>query len=158
MKLTDEQREMLVDLYTDYDGDIKASICAVFDKGLEMIAASDTHRIVEAPEGFKFDGPQYESLHVPKHDIYMGYFHTRPIPTPCPPPKLEPATVTVESVYGETPLIPDGCKEQQAVFGQVGQLRDQGFSQLLGVEGTVLRSGTFNPELYRICLRPWPPK
>ena len=152
MKLTNEQIAELQNafLLAMFPSTGVERLIAVYH---EMIAASDTHRIVEAPEGFEFDGPQYESLHVPKHDMYMGYFHTRPIPAPCPPPKLEPVTVTLEDIYSFTPEAP---AEFEAVFGQVKPLVAKGFTHYIGNRGgRVSPIAGLDDSVHRICLRKW---
>ena len=59
----------------------------------EMIAASDTHRIVEAPEGYTFDNkcPPAMDIRLDHQWPFVEFgFTLRHAPVPCPPPKLEP--------------------------------------------------------------------
>jgi hypothetical protein len=156
MKLTDQQKADLCIVYRD--GSISAfnSIEAVCDAYLAMLQASKTHRVVEAPEGFEINTVQYWNA----GPTFQASFQVsdcrvsfKPIPKPCPPPRLDPVTVTVEDIYGAKPKILEG---HEAKFGKVCQLQKQGFSHFISVDpGNPVTLIQSNNASTRICLRKW---
>ena len=155
MKLTQEQKRDLCNVYRS-TVDAFQSIAAVCDAYLAMIAASDTHRIVKAPEGYSFGNiaPPIRTRNERDGYCHEKYtFQIRPIPAPCPPPKLDPVTVTVEDVYSFTPEAP---AEFEAVFGQVKPLVAKGFTHYIGNRGgRVSPIAGLDDSVHRICLRKW---
>ena len=165
MKLTDEQitelrfayeRAMCISRESGYRREFEA-VLAVYE---EMIAASDTHRIVEVRDGFHFlQGSQGSgSISDNANGWWMNYaFAIRPIPAPCPPPKLDPVPINVESVYGKIPEIPEAYKDWQVEFGEACKLLDQGFTHCLylGVPDSVGALDRVGSGIYRICFRKW---
>jgi hypothetical protein len=152
MKLTPKQVTDLHRAYCERAG-VSGGLQAVCDAHLAMIAASPTHRVVEAPYGYEWDrsiGTLTETGDIPRPQMTLPLRRT---PKPCPPPVLEPVTVTVESVYECKPEVPEGFR---AVFGLASQLRDQGFTHYIGnLGGRVADIEGLDEYAYRICLRKW---
>ena len=105
MKLTTEQIAELQNafLVPMFPSSGIERLVAAYD---QMIAASDTHRIVEAPEGYQFGGGaradfRLEPISLTHFMGRYGYF-LRAIPKPCPPPKLEPVAAPKLEPYEVT--------------------------------------------------------
>jgi hypothetical protein len=153
--LTDEQINTLLQ-GCDFDTAPERSIASVCDAYAQMIQESKTHWIVEAPKGHQFAPDQLP--HIDQCDDRFPFvtfqFRTKPIPAPCPPPKLDPVTVTVEDVYGQSPNV---GPEWQQVFGIPRDLKIQGFTHAITPNeldvNPIETFGSMNP---RICLRKWP--
>jgi hypothetical protein len=163
MKLTDEQLETLRLAYmnnttADYS-DVKAYAAAYHS----MIQASKTHRVVEAPEGFQFHNNSNPNVVICDYinDIKNVRFNfwAKPTPKPCPPPQLDPVTVTVESVYGDTlPKALELAKGKVALFGKASELRQQGFTHGITFQiPRVIDIGDFTSYAYCICFKDMEP-
>jgi hypothetical protein len=157
LKLTDEQASHLYDIYNKAKGGVMESLREAFEAYTQMIQESKTHWIVEAPKGHQFAPDQLP--HIDQCDDRFPFvtfqFRTKPIPAPCPPPKLDP--VTVEQVYGDH--LQEAlrlCAGKEAVFGQVGKLRQEGFTDVITANAEVWPACDYNSDIARICLRKWP--
>jgi hypothetical protein len=158
LKLTDEQLDQISQLWWKTENTepmYRAEVKAITNAVLAMLNASPTHRVVEAPEGYEFDGiPEHRQPDL-GHPDYLRVI-LKPIPKPCPAPVLEPVTVTVESVYGKRPPIPEGF---EAFFGTREFLESKGCTHFIskGALNTVewMPAGL---ETCRIGLRKWEPK
>jgi hypothetical protein len=162
IKLTDEQREELANIVCRYAGVNYSQVQIAANRLIEMINTSSTHRVVEVRESYQFvDGPsESEAISGNGKSWWMNYaFVVRPIPKPCPPPQLDPVTVTVESVYAKGFKIPEGY---EAKFGVVLDLQREGYTHYVLTcawgEATMFEPlvEKFCKEYdYRICLRKW---
>ncbi len=153
MKLTDEQKSQMHAAYFRFPGDNKESMQGVADAYLAMLQASKTHRVVEAPEGYEFDGPAI-TIATAFFAVERIAVNVKPIPKPCPPPVLDPVTVTVEECYGVMPTIPDGY---EAKFGRVDVLAPQGFGAAIKFDfkSTIADINLFPRNQHVIGLRKW---
>jgi len=105
MELTDEQRRELGQVWLRSPRDATQDFCDAYHA---ILQTSKTYRIVEAPEGFEFGYSSTPRMNSDNRYATFG-FNVMPIPKPCPPPKLDPVTVTAESVYGKLPAsLADG--------------------------------------------------
>ena len=157
MKLNPSQIGKIAEVVAEMGPSTYNRIVAICSEYAAMIAASDTHQIVEAPEGYKFTGKQ-DFIHDIRYDSHRRLaLYLRPIPAPCPPPKLEPVPINVESVYGKMPEIPEAYKDWQVEFGEARKLLDQGFTHCLylGFSDSVGALNQAGSGIYRICLRKW---
>ena len=160
LTLTDEQIEELRNIWhaqNDKSTGYRLEFEAVLNAYHAMLNASPTHRVVEAPEGYEFHGeshPRFDPLgdRSPYFTLLL-----RPIPKPCPPPVLEPVTVTVESVYGVVPTIPEGY---EAKFGRVDVLGTAGYGAAIkfDFQSTIADINLFPRDQYAIGLRKWEPR
>lgn len=162
MKLTDEQMNELHQVWCAGPSCVWDSIEMLIKAYQRMLAASPTHRVVEAPEGYEFDNSigDLKAKHIEYPFIQVAI---KPIPKPCPSPVLEPVTVTVEQRYPAGYEIPEGWLGK---FGQNGELQKQGFTHYISisedfVSTTVcaMRDGNWNCDTATIIgLRKWEPK
>lgn len=158
MKLTEEQIQELRDLWSRAPYYHGADVQAVIDTYHVMLAASKTHRFVEAPEGYEFEGDlicKYEEVHGKGSITRLG-FNVRRTPKPCPPPVLEPVTVTWDRVYkAQLPKIPTGW---EACLGYPEELSKQGFTHGFALDATQFDAKPIDhlsQSEPRICLRKW---
>ena len=160
LKLTDEQLNQLVAAYmrAEIKCGHRPEVEALLTAYHAMLAASPTHRVVEAPEGYEISGVEGNPCHTTTPHFFV---YLKPIPKPCPPPVLEPVTFTPESSYGEwlqTAII--ASRGWEAVFGKVEYLKLSGFTHYIPKnyqpEATLISPDV--SEYYRICLRKWEPK
>ena len=143
MKLTTAQLDALYNCFRRFNDGPLASLEAVCNEYLKMIAESHTHCIIAAPEGSQIaDNYATQS----SAGVYF-----KPIPKPCPAPVLIPVTVTVESVYRHMPPIPEGYV---AEFGDVEKLIEKGFTQFISDGFWIVTISTKSSAgLMRICLK-----
>ena len=156
LKLTDEQYRELHSYWMTNPG-LYAGIDALVDAYHAMLNASQTHRVVEAPEGYCFD--ESCGTLTARYGFREPYIQLamKPIPKPCPPPKLEPVTVTVtpKQVYGTIPHYPAGYEVE---FGNVDKLADEGFTEAIGLNGERRHIRNCVKGANLICLRKWEPR
>ena len=155
---SEEQIETLQSIYGKHANSWKG-IQYICDELINMLSTSPTHRVVEAPEGYEFGLQRQVDWVRPSgaEEPQRIEIALKPIPKPCPPPVLEPVTVTVESVYGVVPTIPEGY---EAKFGRVDVLGTAGYGAAIkfDFQSTIADINLFPRDQYAIGLRKWEPR
>jgi hypothetical protein len=165
LELTPEQRVDLKHLYLTTSSSLDKDIQAVCDAYAQMIRDSRTHRIVEPPKGYRFSltaNPVIMSISTsPYGDLVTQWLSSlEPLPAPCPPPRLDPVTVTAESVYGE--LLEAAkrlCEGHESEFGRVADLCAKGFTDGITARSPyaeIWKIDVLDQDSCRICIKTWP--